>query len=112
MDWDFKGAEEEFKIALDLDPSYATAHHWYGRLTMFGRHEEAIVELELARNLNPDDISINRNLGWAYYKKSMFQELLDLYDSDPNSLAFLALYEMGTLGKKQNVLPSLEEFYG
>src|SRR5262249_41237006 len=42
-DWDFQGAEIEFKRALELNPNYAEAHHWYAvYLANMARHDEAI----------------------------------------------------------------------
>src|SRR5207245_5650629 len=40
-DWDFAGAESELKRAIELNPNYATAHHWYAQyLSGMGRHQE------------------------------------------------------------------------
>lgn len=48
------GGEAEFQRALDLNPSYATGHHWYAfELWRSGRHEDALAELERARELDP-----------------------------------------------------------
>ncbi len=53
-DWDFAAAERGYKRAIELNPRYATAHHWYGvMLACLGRHREAIAELELARECDP-----------------------------------------------------------
>jgi Tfp pilus assembly protein PilF len=61
-DWDFKGAEEEFKQAIDLNPGYAAAHHWYAvLLSALGRHDEAMAEMERARRLDPLSPIINVN---------------------------------------------------
>ena len=47
LDWDWAGAEGEFKRALELNPNYAAAHHWYAVfLSAMGRHEEAVAEIE------------------------------------------------------------------
>jgi tetratricopeptide (TPR) repeat protein len=44
-DWDWAGAEQEFKRAIELNPRYATDHQWYGGyLEAMGRHSEAIAE--------------------------------------------------------------------
>jgi serine/threonine protein kinase/Tfp pilus assembly protein PilF len=68
FDWDWNGAAREFKRALELNPGYATAHHWYSQyLTSMGRHDEAIAEMELARKLDPLSPRINANLGAAYF---------------------------------------------
>jgi Tfp pilus assembly protein PilF len=57
--WDFAGAENEFKRAIELDPNNATAHHWYGTaLLHLGRFKEALAELDRARRLDPASASI------------------------------------------------------
>jgi len=54
FDWDFSAAEKEFKRAIELDPKYPTAHHWYSlHLSKLGRHEQAIAEAERAYELDP-----------------------------------------------------------
>ncbi len=54
LDYDWKGAEREFKKALELNPNYATGHHWYGIMLMrTGRLEEALREGLLATKLDP-----------------------------------------------------------
>ena len=53
-DWDFPGAEGDFKRAIELNPNYATAHHWYGwYLALMGRFEEAIAQVKKAQELDP-----------------------------------------------------------
>ena len=53
-DWDWGTAEKEYRRAIQLDPNYATAHHWYAELlSLQGRFEEAFVEGGRARQLDP-----------------------------------------------------------
>jgi TolB-like protein/DNA-binding winged helix-turn-helix (wHTH) protein/Tfp pilus assembly protein PilF len=53
-DYDWQTAEKEFKRAIQLDPSYATAHQWYAEyLSWMGRFDEALAESEKARQLDP-----------------------------------------------------------
>jgi len=53
-DYDWKGAEKEFRQAIQFDPQYATAHQWYAEfLSWEGRFEEALAESERARQLDP-----------------------------------------------------------
>ena len=67
-DWDFIGAEEEYKRAIELNPNYATAHQWYAEyLSSMGRHAEAIAENERAHELDPLALSINVALGARYH---------------------------------------------
>ena len=58
-DWDWETAESEFRRALDLNPNYATAHHWYAEhLAYRGRFDEARAEAERARRLDPLSLAI------------------------------------------------------
>jgi eukaryotic-like serine/threonine-protein kinase len=65
--YDFKlqESEAEFKRAIELDPNYATAHHWYGNtlLTTLGRFDDAIKEGKRAIELDPFSLIINADLG-------------------------------------------------
>jgi TolB-like protein/DNA-binding winged helix-turn-helix (wHTH) protein/Flp pilus assembly protein TadD len=63
FDWDFESAEKEFRRGVELNPSYATAHHWYAwHLTLLGRDREAIAEMRTAKNLDPLSLIINADL--------------------------------------------------
>jgi len=54
QDWNFSGAEKEFRRTLELNPNYATGHQWYAEfLSVFGRHEEATREIETTLALDP-----------------------------------------------------------
>lgn len=62
--YDFVGAELEEKRAIELNPNYATAHHWYSELLMgLGRHEEATAEIRLALEIDPLSLILNRQYG-------------------------------------------------
>jgi TolB-like protein/DNA-binding winged helix-turn-helix (wHTH) protein/Flp pilus assembly protein TadD len=63
FDWDFASAEREFRQGLELNPSYATAHHWYAwHLTLVGRDGEAVSEMRTAAALDPLSLIINADL--------------------------------------------------
>jgi Tfp pilus assembly protein PilF len=52
--WDVAGAEAEFRRALELDPHYVAAHHWYATFLMSnGRYDESMREFEAAQKLDP-----------------------------------------------------------
>jgi TolB-like protein/Tfp pilus assembly protein PilF len=64
FDWDWSAAEREFRRALELNPGYATAHQWYAYfLSAMERHEEAISQIEQARQLDPLSIIVNQDVG-------------------------------------------------
>jgi TolB-like protein/DNA-binding winged helix-turn-helix (wHTH) protein len=63
-DWDWVGAETEFKRAIQLSPSHALSHGIYARyLDSMGRFEEAIQEHRIARELDPLDLVLIYDLG-------------------------------------------------
>ena len=63
-DWNFKGAEEEFQKAIALNPGFATAHQWYAELlSLEGRHEEAIREVNHAIELDALSAVIHHQAG-------------------------------------------------
>ncbi|PYR88451.1 MAG: hypothetical protein DMF84_28050 [Acidobacteria bacterium] len=63
FDWDLKSAETEFRRGMELNPGYATAHHWYAwHLSVLGKNSEAIAELKKAQTLDPLSLIINADL--------------------------------------------------
>jgi TolB-like protein/DNA-binding winged helix-turn-helix (wHTH) protein/Tfp pilus assembly protein PilF len=88
-DWNWSAAEREFRKAIELNPNYANAHHWYGDyLSAVGRHEQAIAESRRALELDPLSPIINAWLGWRYYFARQFDQAIDQYretlEIDPN----------------------------
>jgi TolB-like protein/tetratricopeptide (TPR) repeat protein len=66
-DWDWAGAEAEYKRAIELSPNDFAGHHKYGSfLSRLGRHDEAIEELRFALQLDPISVNVNADLGLAY----------------------------------------------
>lgn len=85
--WDWVGAEQEFRRAIELNPNYDRAHHWYaGFLKITGRWPEALTEMKRALELNPTYLIVNTNLGVYYYEcegrfdkaEEQFQKTIDL----------------------------------
>ena len=63
FDWDLESGEKEFRRAIELNPGYATAHHWYAwHLSLLGKYDEAIAEMKKAENLDPLSLIINSDL--------------------------------------------------
>jgi DNA-binding winged helix-turn-helix (wHTH) protein/TolB-like protein/Flp pilus assembly protein TadD len=66
-DWDWAGAEREFKRSIALNPLYDNAHHWYSHeLIALGRSQEGIAEARKALELSPSDTVMNEHMGWTY----------------------------------------------
>lgn len=64
-DWQWADAEQEFRRAIELNPSYANARIWYANLLMSrGRIDEALEQVYAARDLDPFSLIVNTNVGW------------------------------------------------
>jgi len=76
-DWDWDGAARSYRRAIELNPAYATAHHWYSfTLLATGQAEQALVEAHAALELDPSSLSIRRGLGWLYYYTRRYETAL------------------------------------
>ena len=76
-DWDWVGAEKDFRTGLKLNPKYATGHHWYAELLMFlGRSEEAFKEISVAVELDPTSQGILKDKGIFHYYHKQFDEAI------------------------------------
>jgi len=63
FDWDWSGAEAEFRRGIALNPNYATAHHWRANLLeTLGRFDEALAEIRQALELDPLSPVINSDV--------------------------------------------------
>jgi TolB-like protein/DNA-binding winged helix-turn-helix (wHTH) protein/Tfp pilus assembly protein PilF len=93
IDWDWATAEKEYKRAIELDPNYATAHHWYAEeLSLVGRFDEALVEIERARQLDPLSLIIATDrAAILYYGRQydasiqQFRAVIDMEPTFPRS---------------------------
>ena len=108
--WDRKPAETEahFKRALELNPNYATAHHWYGLfLKDTGRTEEAIVEIQRAKQLDPLSLVINADVGLVYYFARRYDKAIEqcqkTLEMEPNFR--LAHWELGMAYEEKRMYP-------
>lgn len=83
--WDWSTAENNYLKAIELKPNYPTAHHWFGELlTTLGRFDDAVSELEIAKQLDPLSLAINADLAASFYyageydrSERLLQSLLD-----------------------------------
>jgi class 3 adenylate cyclase/TolB-like protein/Tfp pilus assembly protein PilF len=79
-DWDWKGAVESYKKALELDPGNATIYIRYSStLADVGRYKEALPLADKAVELDPVSISSLHNLGWTNLIASNFQKSADAF---------------------------------
>ncbi len=78
IDWDFSSAEKEYRRAIELDPKYPTAHHWYSLLlSNLGRHEQAIAEAERAYELDPLSPIISNVRTAAFYFARQYDRAIE-----------------------------------
>jgi eukaryotic-like serine/threonine-protein kinase len=117
-DWDWAGAESEFKRAIQLNPNNAPAHQWYGDfLTRMGRFDEARVELKKAQELDPLSLLNNTSLGRQLYFTRQYdaaiRQLSKTLEMDPKFVpaqhAIEAAYAQNSMfkeaiGERQKVL--------
>lgn len=98
FDWDWSGAEAEFKQATALKPNYAMAHFWYSNYLMaMGRLDEAMTEIERARAIDPFSTVVTYQLGQVLYHARRYDDALrqngrDLEMHPDNTLFDAALY--------------------
>ena len=89
FDWDLESAGKEFQRAIELNPGYATAHHWYAwHLSLLGRYDQAIEEMKKAKSLDPLSLIINADLAELlviahFYDESIIQSRKTI-EMDPN----------------------------
>jgi TolB-like protein/DNA-binding winged helix-turn-helix (wHTH) protein/lipoprotein NlpI len=117
-EWDWHGAEEEFKRAIDLDPSYATAHHWYAECLMFeGRFDKALAESEKAQQLDPQSLIIAADHGAILYYSRQYdraiQQFREILAADPDfPRAHLIIYSYVEKGMFNEALADIETWRG
>jgi eukaryotic-like serine/threonine-protein kinase len=79
-EWDRAGAETEFKRAIELNPSDATAHQWYAEmLAATGRQNEAQLEMRRAKELDPVSLAVGVVDGWIFYLGRHYDQAIERY---------------------------------
>lgn len=113
FDWDWSAADEEFRRAIQLNPNYATAHHWYAwHLSEMGKMDEAVVEIKKAAALDPLSLIINADLAEelliAHRYDESIQQSRKTIEMDPNFA--VAHYDLGqSLMQKRMYKPAIAE---
>jgi len=103
-DWDWAGAEREFKLGLQLDPKNATGHHWYAELLLFiGKPQEAFKEIDIAVELDPVSQGILKDKGIFQYYLGLYDEALETalttLEIDPGFVPVHRLISLAYTGK-------------
>jgi serine/threonine protein kinase/tetratricopeptide (TPR) repeat protein len=114
FEWDWKGAEKEYIRAIELNPNYATAHHWYAlNLLIRGLFDRSISEMKIAQELDPYSLRINRNVGMMLYFARRYDESIEALkktiEMDPDKMAgrnYLGLVYL----EKSEYVEALAEF--
>src|ERR1700730_7990219 len=91
-DWDFAGAEKGFKKALELNPNYAEAHHWYAiYLANLRRHDEAMPLGKRAVELDPLSLLMNMTPALVFYLSRQYDRAVEvlqkIIEMEPTFLA-------------------------
>ncbi len=77
FDWDWAKAEQQFRRALDLNPNYAPAHHWYAELlAATGRIPEALQQIRAAREAEPHSPLIQTAVAEIHYMARQYDETI------------------------------------
>ena len=115
-DRDWSGAEKEFRRAIELNPNYANAHHWYALSLMWmDRLDEALNAIRQARAIDPLSLVINSNLGFILAVAHQYDEGIEqcrkTLEMDPNFAH--ARYRLGQIyvmkGMNQDAIVELKE---
>jgi TolB-like protein/DNA-binding winged helix-turn-helix (wHTH) protein/Flp pilus assembly protein TadD len=97
FEWDWDSADREYRRAIELNPGYATAHHWYAdHLSELGRSHEAIAEMRKAEHLDPLSLIISADMAGillvAHLNDEAIEQSRKTVELDPNfAIAHLEL---------------------
>jgi TolB-like protein/Flp pilus assembly protein TadD len=114
FDWDWESAGREFRRGIELNPGYATGHHWYAwHLTAMGRNGEAVAEMKKAESLDPLSLIISADLAEELLIAHRYDEAIKqsrkTMDLDPRFA--VAHYELGqALVEKHMYNEAIAEF--
>jgi len=103
-EWDWDNAAKEFRIGIELNPNYATGHHWYAELLLFmGNIAEAHQEIQLAVELDPVSVGILKDNGIFYYYTRQYDEAINMaiktLELDPDFVPAHRLLSLAYEGK-------------
>lgn len=116
-DWDWQTAEKEFRLAIQLDPNYPTAHQWYAEyLAWQGRFDEAFAESERARQLDPLSLIIaTDHAAILYYSRQYgraIEELRTVLEIEPDfsRARSILVFSYAHAGQSEEALNDLQKW--
>jgi DNA-binding winged helix-turn-helix (wHTH) protein/tetratricopeptide (TPR) repeat protein len=116
FDWDWSAAEVGFQCAIELNPNYATAHHWYGEyLVLSRRFDKGFQELIQAQELDPLSLPIHADIGQYYFFTRQYQraveQLTRALDLEPHFVRALALlgWTFEQMGRFKEAIAKFEQ---
>ncbi len=103
-EWNWQKSEKEFRLAIRLDPNYATAHHWYSEyLQMQGNLREAMEEISIAIELDPLSPAILKDKGMTLYYARDYDGAIEFAEKalelDPQTVTAHRLLSLAYLAK-------------
>jgi TolB-like protein len=112
--WDWDAAEKQYQLAINLNPNYAIAHHWYAwHLLVLGKNAEGMFEMRTAESLDPLSLIIRSDVAGALCVSHLFEESIRQSGKtlalDPNfAIGHFQLAE--ALVQEHQYAPAIAEF--
>lgn len=115
-DWDWPTVEKEYRRAIELNPNYPTAHQWYAEsLALQGRFDEAFVEIERARQLDPLSLIIGSDYAVILYFSRQYDRAIEQFrsvlDREPRfPRAHMVIYAYAQKGMYAEALADIQNW--
>ena len=115
-DWDWPTAEREYRRAIQIDPDYATAHHWYAECLGFqGRFDEAFTESERARKLDPLSLIVSADYAALLYFSRQYDRSIEQFrgvlEMEPNfPRAYIVIFPLVEKGLYDEALADVDKW--
>jgi Tfp pilus assembly protein PilF len=113
-EWDWRGAEDQYKRAIALNPGHASSHHRYGwYLALMGRLDESTELMKRAEELDPLSLEINTDLGLSLFfardYDAAFGQFEKAVQMDPNFI-WTRFFVAWALEQKGDVERAIDEY--